>query len=123
MSESITKPVTLPPVTWLSPVEWSALEKYCERTRSLYGDRIHEMILFGSRVRGEGHEESDLDVAVIITTEDSNLSRELYDIATELWLETEIKISPLVFSIKEYKLLLQMKKGIAVAIHKEGVAV
>ncbi len=121
MSETINIS-TLSPVVWLSPAEWSTLERYVDKVRSLYGARIHKVLLFGSRVRGEGHEESDLDLAVIITAGELHLRRELCDIATELWLETEIKISPLVFSIEEFALLLRIRRGIAVAIHEEGVA-
>lgn len=109
-------------LSWLSPIELSTVENYVQKIRSLYGDRIQQVILFGSRVRGEGNEESDIDVAVIITTEDPLLRRQLYDIATELWLESEIRISPLIFSAEEYQSYLRMGRGIAVTIRDEGVA-
>lgn len=121
MPESISRPTTSASITWLSPIEWSTLKRYTGKVRSLYGDRIYKMILFGSRVRGEGNEDSDLDVAVIIATKELYLQRGLYDIATELWLETEIKISPLLFSIEEFAKLLQMGRGIAVTIYNEGI--
>ncbi len=110
------------PVSWLSPVELSTLENYVQEIRSMYGSRIHQIILFGSRVRGEGNEESDIDVAVIITAEDPLLRRQIYDIATELWLKSEIKISPLVFSAEEYQLYLKMGRRIVVTIRDEGIS-
>ncbi len=33
---------------------------------ALYGDRIERVVLFGSRARGDAHEDSDYDVAVFL---------------------------------------------------------
>ena len=78
------------------------------------------MILFGSRVRGEGNEESDIDIAVIMTAGDRHVRRELLDLATEIWLETWIKISPLILSSEEFETLSRMGMGIIATIQKEG---
>ena len=109
-----------PPV-WLSPTEWSALERFVDEVRARDSDRVHRMTLFGSRARGEGHEESDLDVAVILTGDDHALRRALIDLATGIYLDTGIKISPLVLSQRDFNTLAQMERGIAVAIQHEGV--
>ena len=34
----------------------------------IYGDRIERVVLFGSRARGDAHEDSDYDVAVLSKT-------------------------------------------------------
>jgi predicted nucleotidyltransferase len=34
--------------------------------RALYGDRLADVLIFGSRARGEGEEDSDLDVLVVL---------------------------------------------------------
>lgn len=122
MSVSKSRLTTSLSVPWLSTTELSALERYIQRIRSLHGDDIKEIILFGSRMRGEGDEESDVDVAVIMGIADSSFRRRLLDIATELWLETGIKISPLVLSIEEFQFYLKIKRGFAVTIREEGVS-
>ena len=109
-----------PPV-WLSPTEWSALERFVDEVRARHGDHVHRVTLFGSRARGEGHEESDLDVAVTLTADDHGLRRALIDLATDIYLDTGIKISPLVLSQRDFDALAQMERGIAVAIQHEGV--
>lgn len=109
-----------PPV-WLSPTEWSALERFVDEVRARHGNRVHRITLFGSRARGEGHEESDLDVAVTLTADDHGLRRALIDLATDISLDTGIKISPLVLSQRDFDALARMERGIAVAIQREGV--
>lgn len=122
MSVTNSSSINLTLVPWLSPIELSTLHRYVQEIRSRYGDRVLQIILFGSRARGGGNEESDMDVAVIITANDPVLRRRLYDIATELWLDSEIKISPLILSEEEFQSYLKMKRGIAITIQKEGIS-
>ena len=35
-------------------------------SRTLYGDRLERVVLFGSRARGDAHADSDYDVAVFL---------------------------------------------------------
>ncbi|WP_297487897.1 nucleotidyltransferase family protein [Thermococcus sp.] len=37
-----------------------------ERIRKVFGDRVEEVIIFGSRVRGDSREDSDLDVLLVL---------------------------------------------------------
>jgi predicted nucleotidyltransferase len=46
------------------------------RLRSLYGERLEPVVLFGSRARGDATPESDYDVAVF-----------LRDLSPRIWLE------------------------------------
>lgn len=57
-----------------------------------------QVILFGSRARGTAHDESDADVAVLLTGEKGpfiNTKLALDDIAYEVLLSTGIRIQPL----------------------------
>lgn len=56
---------------------------------ALYGDRIERVVLFGSRARGDTHEDSDYDVAVFLenlTDRWQELNR-LADVRTEILFE------------------------------------
>ncbi|MEW6681318.1 MAG: nucleotidyltransferase domain-containing protein [Nitrospirota bacterium] len=106
---------------WLSPTESTVLTRFAEQVRAQYGGRVNRIALFGSRARREGHEESDLDVAVILADVDQALRRALIDLATDLFLETEMRISPLVLSQDEFDTLLRLGRGVAIAIRDEGI--
>ncbi|HEX3984661.1 MAG TPA: nucleotidyltransferase domain-containing protein [Acidisoma sp.] len=42
------------------------LKRFRAALDELYGDRIERVVLFGSRARGDAHEDSDYDVAVFL---------------------------------------------------------
>ena len=42
------------------------LKRFRDALDALYGDRIERVVLFGSRARGDAHEDSDYDIAVFL---------------------------------------------------------
>ncbi len=53
----------------LSPVVQAALAEAREALHDLYGARLLRLVLYGSHTRGEAHEESDVDVLVVLDGE------------------------------------------------------
>jgi predicted nucleotidyltransferase len=50
----------------MTPTERKALEDYVAAVRKHYGPRLVEILVFGSRARGDARPDSDMDVAVIL---------------------------------------------------------
>lgn len=42
------------------------LKAFTRTVRNLYGERLERLVLFGSYARGTAHEDSDVDVAVVL---------------------------------------------------------
>ena len=57
--------------------------------------------LFGSRARGEGDEESDLDVFIVIPQIDWELEKKIYGLSFDISLEHAVLISPILYSKKD----------------------
>jgi predicted nucleotidyltransferase len=60
--------------------------------------QIDQIIMFGSRARGDHHPESDLDLAIIMSTPNGDFFQSKFamdDIAYDILLETGIRIQPL----------------------------
>lgn len=110
---------------WLTNVEREAILRFKRGLATLPATVVQRLILFGSRARGEGHEGSDLDLAVILSGNEGPYWRQIVDLATELNLEYEyrIRISPLIVSQAKLLELWDRERAIAHAILAEGIEV
>ncbi|MDX1912455.1 MAG: nucleotidyltransferase domain-containing protein [Saprospiraceae bacterium] len=62
--------------------------------KSLYGQRLAKIILFGSYARGEQHEGSDIDFLVVLNDEEIKTGKELRYMSNALYdLELKYNIS------------------------------
>ena len=52
----------------LSKNERLALDHFAEKVEEALGDSLKQMVLFGSRARGDDEPDSDLDILVIVGT-------------------------------------------------------
>src|SRR5688572_20399263 len=80
----------------LSPLEEAMLPRFCGAARTILGDRLSRVVLFGSRARGESDEDSDVDLLVVTTGHSADEERAIVDAATTLSLESGLILSPLV---------------------------
>ena len=107
----------------LTPLEREAVDRYVRGLGERLGSRLRRAILFGSRARGEGHEESDLDVAVVVRGPEREVYRQVYDLAAEINMEYDygVRLAPLLLSEEALDILHRRERAIARAILEEGV--
>jgi predicted nucleotidyltransferase len=60
-------------------------------------------LMFGSKARGDAHEGSDLDIAVVLENVDFNTKRTIYELAYDELLENDVDISPVVFAREAFE--------------------
>jgi predicted nucleotidyltransferase len=53
-------------------------EKFKQEISKLYGDRLSQIVLYGSYARGDYNENSDIDFLVVLNEEEIATGRELY---------------------------------------------
>ncbi len=72
---------------YLTPHEREVLAEFLSRLRERCGDRIAHVWLFGSKVRGDSDEESDVDLLIVAHDGDDTLRKAIGEIAYDLSLE------------------------------------
>lgn len=80
----------------LTPGERAGLYAFVDRLRQRYGDDLLRVRLFGSKARGDFHEESDFDLLIVMRIESGDYRRrwnELVDLAWDIQLAYGIIIS------------------------------
>ncbi len=63
------------------PIVKQIAEEFKSELQRLYGDEFAELILFGSHARGDFHEESDIDFAVVLKTTATTSTSEIFKLS------------------------------------------
>ena len=67
----------------------SLAREYKRRVDAAFNGRVAKMVLFGSRARGDSHEESDWDIAVFLTDDPTMDDRHrLTDLGSDVLMDT-----------------------------------
>ena len=105
----------------LSDEEKRAVEELCARVRARFGSRVSKLVLFGSRARGGVHDESDIDVCVVIDDLVWPEKHEVYGIAGDILGEHDVLISAFVLSTAQLAHLTSRERLIAREIAQDGI--
>jgi uncharacterized protein len=124
-------------------VEWRAAGRYAPGVRPLdapplvhrslarlraelerrFGARLRELVLFGSRARGDAHEESDVDVLVVVDALTLDERLEILDLAYDAGTDEgeHLVLAPLVLSTRGAHDLRARGRRIMAEIARDGV--
>jgi predicted nucleotidyltransferase len=81
-----------------------------------------ELRLFGSYARGEAHEDSDVDVLVIVSDDSIELRTRIYEAAALLFPELGLLVNPMVLARSDYEHRLAGGHPLLLTIVREGIA-
>ena len=103
----------------LTKTERQAVQEFVDALVTAFPERIKLMRLFGSRARGEGDKESDLDLLIVVDKEDEKLDDKIIDLMGEIGGKYIQLIAPLTISSYElenlnyqlYRLLMEVRGG------------
>jgi predicted nucleotidyltransferase len=107
----------------LSTKEKSALTQFKTDLKRVLSGQLIELKLFGSKARGDDQPDSDVDVLVIVATDDWRICDVVYGIATDILLQTDISISPKVISENQLEELKKEDTFFLRNISKDAIAV
>ncbi len=104
-------------LTRLTPEERRWVEEFRDRVRDSMGPRLKDLRILGSKVRGEAHDESDIDLLVLIEGCDYPTWESIVDLAHSIspWL------SPVVEDFDAYHAPASRATGFYKEMRKESV--
>lgn len=103
-----------------SPVS-DAIAAFKAAAGAIYGERLVKLLLYGSRARGDAHEDSDVDVLVVVRDEVApgrEIDR-LVDTLVEIQERHGVAVSPVVMSRLDF---LTKVTPLLLNVRAEGVA-
>ncbi|MCI8646969.1 MAG: nucleotidyltransferase domain-containing protein [Firmicutes bacterium] len=103
----------------------AVVSSFAEEAKTLYGDKLSEVILYGSCVRGENTPDSDIDILLLLTVEPQEIGKErrkLFDISDELDRKYDVVLAPVLQSVEVYNKYMPVSVFYQ-NIQKEGVRI
>ncbi len=114
--ERMLKPAEVTEVPGLTPKEREALQAYINALLEALPDQVVRIILYGSKARGEGTPESDIDLMVVIRNGEERRPDGLWTslrsdprwktaiyLADDIFLEYDVYISPFLIGEQRFK--------------------
>lgn len=107
----------------LSQNEISAIYEFSNRIKNILGADLLEIRLFGSKSKGTGASDSDIDI-LIITKESKEEQKDLiYEVAADLNLYYDVVIIPIITESKVYYSPLSQESYFYKTTQKEGIVI
>ena len=82
-----------------------------------------ELVVFGSRARGDASEESDMDVLVVVESVTETIRRNVVDCAWEAGFAEGIVVVPIVITQEELENSPEAQSDFIRSVHEDGVRV
>jgi predicted nucleotidyltransferase len=107
----------------LSDQEKSVIKKFKTVLEQTFGKQFIELMLFGSKARGDDESDSDIDVLVIVASDDWHIRDKVYDVVTDILLQTDVCISPKVISKSRFAQLCKEGTSFIHNISKDAITI
>lgn len=99
------------------------LGRFANVVRSRFGPSVVDIRLFGSHARANAHEDSDVDVAVVLEAAGWDERRDIINLAADIGLEHGLMLSPTVFDRGTYERWRAQDRRLVRDIETEGIRV
>ena len=101
--------------------EHPAVTRFLEVLRHHHSERVQQMILFGSKARGDSRSWSDIDILIVVDRDDWRLSHAISDLAADVSLEYNVLIGPRVIGKERWERMKQRRFGLYQNVATEGI--
>src|SRR5437870_9360013 len=107
----------------LTKEEQAWLDAYRKALDKKHPGTVHEMLIYGSKARGQAHAESDLDVLLIVKNKTGRLKRTLRRIGYLLAATSDVFPSIIAYTEDEWESRKRSGSSFRQAVERDGVRV
>lgn len=107
----------------MSEIMQDLIKQYIGAVKKIYGSHIQQIILYGSYARGNYHEDSDVDIMILVDMSDLELkayAQQLSYMTYDFNLDYNLDIKPIAKSDAHFKKWI-INYPFYSNIHKEGI--
>jgi len=108
-------------INTLNSKENLAVEDFRAKLTSLLGPRVKNLLLFGSKARGDFNPDSDIDIFILVDRSDREARKIIASLTTEILLKHSILLSPKIIEESHFKFLKHLDTAFARNIEREGI--
>lgn len=101
----------------IPPDERRAVERFRDAVRERFGERVRDLRLYGSKVREDWDDESDVDILVLVDDLDARTREAILDLA----IAVDIRLSPMVLEFDGYHAPVSRATGFYNEIRERSV--
>ena len=105
----------------MDPEDYKVAKKLKARLKEIVP--VADLVVFGSRARGNQDKYSDMDVSIVVQSLDQELKERIYEIVWEVGFDNYLVISPLIFTKDEIENSPLRSAPIVKNIIEEGIRV
>ncbi len=81
------------------------VRSFSSQLYQLLGDKLSKVILYGSYARGDFHNNSDVDIMILVRMSEDEIRSvryQIYDMAFDILMDTGVDISPIIKNEDQY---------------------
>lgn len=106
---------------YLSETERKVVNSFVKEVEENLGDNILNIRLFGSRVRGDFHRDSDIDIFILVRERTYDIEDMVSEIEVNYDIEYGLPLSTVLYSLFEYQKNKELGSFFFENVEKEGV--
>jgi predicted nucleotidyltransferase len=107
----------------LTDAEQAWLDAYRQALEQKHPGAVHELLIYGSKARGQAHADSDLDVLLIVKNDAAGRKSDLRWIGYLLAAKTDVLPSILAYTEEEWESRRRSGSTFRKAVERDGVRV
>lgn len=107
----------------LHPEEQAWLDEYRRALKGHHADAVRRLVVYGSKARGDAHDESDIDLLLVVEDAAADMKRPLRRLGHELAVPSLVLPSIMAYTRSEWSQLEHYRSAYHAAVEREGIAV